>query len=79
MSKKVDRRTFLKSSVAAGFGMIAGTTAGIGFVGPRSVNAGQPLRIMNGNTFSGPYAESGMLSSKGVSLAVEHFGGSVLG
>ena len=78
MAKKVDRRTFLKSSVAAGLGVMAGTT-GVGLIGPRSARAGRPLRILNGTTFSGAYAEVGMHTSRGVALAVEHFGGKVLG
>jgi branched-chain amino acid transport system substrate-binding protein len=75
MSKKVNRRTFLKSAVKSGVGLMVGAN----FIPPRSAKAAKPVRILNGNTFSGAYAESGMLGSRGAQLAVEHFGGEVLG
>jgi len=75
MQKKVTRRTFLKKSALAGAGL--GLAAG-GFMPLRAWGA-EPLKIMIGTTFSGPYAETGDYVRKGTQLAVEMFGGKVLG
>jgi branched-chain amino acid transport system substrate-binding protein len=75
MSKKISRRTFLKSAVV---GLMA-CMAGVGFIGPTSAKAAQPLRILLGGAFSGPYAETGMHGNRAAALALEHFGGQVLG
>jgi branched-chain amino acid transport system substrate-binding protein len=75
MSKKVNRRSFLKFAAKSGLGLMVGSN----FITPRPSKAANPLRILNANTFSGPYAEAGMLGSRGIQLAVEHFGGKILG
>jgi branched-chain amino acid transport system substrate-binding protein len=75
MAKNITRRTFLKNSawVGAGVGLASG-----GFLPLRAWGA-DPLRIMIGTTFSGAYAETGDYVRKGTQLAVELFGGQVLG
>ncbi len=77
MSREINRRTFLRSSVA-GLGLAVGAK-GIALVAPRHAKAEEPLVILNGCTFSGAYAETGMYASRGTSLAVRRFGGQVLG
>jgi branched-chain amino acid transport system substrate-binding protein len=78
MNKRIDRRSIMKSTAVGGTGLLA-ATGGLGFMAPRSVRADGPLKILNASTFSGAYADWGMLTSRGVELAVEHFGGKVLG
>ncbi|NLA41969.1 MAG: ABC transporter substrate-binding protein [Smithella sp.] len=75
---KMDRRGFLKVSGAAGFGLLAGLN-GTNLIFPNSAEAAEPVRIMNGCTYSGSYAETGMYWSRGTKIALKHFGGKVLG
>ena len=74
MSKKLDRRTFIKQSAFAALGLTVGSL-GI----PYRAFGAEPLKIMVGTTFSGAYAETGNFVRKGVNLAVKQFGGEVLG
>ncbi|NIM97733.1 MAG: ABC transporter substrate-binding protein [candidate division Zixibacteria bacterium] len=78
MARKINRRTFFKSSVAGGLGLI-GAVKGIGLTAPRSAKAEEPVTILNATTFSGAYAEAGMYCSRGVNLAIKRYGGKVLG
>jgi len=78
MERKISRRTFLKSAAKGGLGVMVGAQS-MGIITPRLARAQKPVRILIGSTFSGAYAEAGMLTSRGADLAVEHFGGKVLG
>lgn len=73
MPKKITRRTFMKTSAYAALGLTAGKFM------PAPVWGAEPLKIMVGTTFSGAYAETGNFVRKGVNLAVDIYGGSVLG
>lgn len=73
MTKKITRRTFMKTSAYTALGLTAGKFM------PAPVWGAEPLKIMVGTTFSGAYAETGNFVRKGVNLAVEMYGGSVLG
>ena len=77
MTKKMNRRDFLKSggAVAAAAALATG-----GLMAPSTAKAsGEPVKLFLGCTMSGAYASSGMYTSRGMQLAVENFGGSVLG
>ncbi|WP_461210910.1 substrate-binding domain-containing protein [Desulfocurvus sp. DL9XJH121] len=75
MSKKMNRRTFIKSTAATAACL---TVGGLGM--PRLVHASdKPVKLFLGCTMSGAYASSGMYTSRGMQLAIENFGGSVLG
>lgn len=73
MAKKISRRSFLKTTAAAGLGLSAS-----GFL-PMTSWGAEPIKIMIGTTFSGAYAETGNFVRKGVNPAVKEFGGQVLG
>ncbi|MEW6264135.1 MAG: ABC transporter substrate-binding protein [Thermodesulfobacteriota bacterium] len=75
MAKAITRRSFLKKSALAGAGL---GLAANGFV-PFTAWGAEPVKIMLGTTFSGAYAETGDFVRKGAQLAVEMFGGKVLG
>jgi branched-chain amino acid transport system substrate-binding protein len=76
MSKKLNRRDFIKTSTAAAAACL--TAGSLAF--PRKVMASQEsIKLFLGCTMSGPYASSGMYASRGMQLAIENFGGSVLG
>lgn len=68
----------MKTIGAYGTGILAGSKS-IGFLAPRSAKADEPLRILQCSEFSGPYATTGMYSSRGVKVAIDRVGGKVLG
>ncbi len=73
MAKRITRRSFLKTTAAAGAAIAAGGLR------PLTSWGAEPLKIMIGTTFSGAYAETGNFVRKGVNLAVKEYGGQVLG
>jgi branched-chain amino acid transport system substrate-binding protein len=70
------RRDFIKTTAMAGAGLAIGS--GIGPGTARGAEKG-PVAILNLQPFSGAYADTGLDVSRGVRLAVEQFGGKVLG
>ena len=74
MSTKLNRRNFLKSSVAAAAGLTVGR---LGMPGSAKAS-GTPVKLFLGCTMSGAYAASGLYTSRGMQLAIENFGGTVL-
>lgn len=74
--KGVLRRVFL---VMAGVGIIGAAMLGaMGIGGPEAL-AQEEVVILNAAQLSGTYAETGRDQSRGVKLAIEDFGGTVLG
>ncbi len=71
--KNLTRRDFMKKTAYAAAGVAAG-----GCLTPHVSFGAEPLRIMIGTTFSGAYAETGEFVRKGINLALEHYGGTVL-
>ncbi|QGY41930.1 ABC transporter substrate-binding protein [Pseudodesulfovibrio cashew] len=77
MSKKMNRRDFIKSTGAAA---AAACLATGGMLLPKTAAAsGDSVKLFLGATLSGAYASSGMYISRGMQLAIQNYGGSVLG
>ena len=74
----MNRRTFLKTTAVYGTSLFAGTRT-MGMISPRSAKAQEPIKILLCSEFSGPYATTGMYSSRGVKTAIDRMGGKVLG
>ena len=72
----ISRRDFIKNTAVIG----AGLATGLGAL-PRMVRAAgaEPITILNLMPFSGAYADTGLDVSRGVKMAIEEFGGKVLG
>jgi branched-chain amino acid transport system substrate-binding protein len=70
------RRDFIKTTAIGGLGLAAGLGAG-----PRMARGAEkgPIAFLNLQPFSGAYADTGLDVSRGVRVAVEEFGGKVLG
>lgn len=76
MSNKMNRRQFISRTTAAA----AACLATGGMVLPKNVVASdKPVTLFLGCTMSGAYASSGMYTSRGMQLAIENYGGKVLG
>lgn len=78
MSKKLSRRDFIKTGTAAAAGACLAATGGLLAPG-KARAAGDTVKLFLGATLSGAYASSGMYISRGMQLAVQNYGGSVLG
>ena len=77
MKKTVySRRDFIKATAMTGVGLAIGSGGGPGTA--RGAEKG-PIAVLNLQPFSGAYADTGLDVSRGVRLAVEQFGGKVLG
>ena len=74
MAKKVTRRSFMKTSTFAALGLAAGHLMSV-----RSARGAEPVKILIGTTFSGAYAETGLYTRRANTIALDLFGGEVLG
>ncbi len=75
MSKKMNRRDFIRNSAAAAACFTAGGLA----LPRRAFASGESVKFFLGCTMSGAYASSGMYISRGMQLAIENYGNKVLG
>ena len=75
MTKKMNRRQFVKTTSMAAAGLYLGNSVLPAFARA----AAGPVKLFLGCTMSGAYASSGLYTSRGMQLAIENFGGEVLG
>lgn len=77
MTKKLSRRNFIKSTgaVAAGACLATGSMLVPGLASASD----ETVKLFLGCTMSGAYASSGMYTSRGMQLAIQNYGGKVLG
>jgi branched-chain amino acid transport system substrate-binding protein len=74
---RVSRRDFLKGTAAAG--LTLGTLARAASVSPVGAAANEPVRLLGLLDLSGAYSADGALLQKGQQMAVDEWGGKIIG